>query len=61
MKIANLVYSKMLHVHMTCEIQNQRQDNYFAYFDHTRLFPLRGCAISKPEFLMVVQSLKLFR
>ena len=32
---------------MICEIQNQRQDNYCAYFDHTRLFPLRGSAESE--------------
>ena len=29
--------------------------------DHTRLFPFRGCARSKPQFLTAVPSLKLFR
>ena len=57
LKIANLVYSKMLHLHVTCEIQNQRQEGYCAYVDHIRLIPSRGCAECKSQFL-TMPSLK---
>ena len=48
--MANLVYSKMLDLQATC-----------AYLDHTRLFPFRGCARSKPPSLTALPSLTLFR
>ena len=51
LKIANLVYSRTLHLQATWEIQNQRQEVYCAYLDHTHLFQFRGCARSKPQFL----------
>ena len=38
MKIANLVCSSMLHLQMTCETPNQRQEVYCARSDHKRLF-----------------------
>ena len=60
-KFANLVNSKVLHLQVTCAIQNQRQDDYCAYWDHTRLLPSRGCARRKPQFLTAMQSLKLCR
>ena len=53
-KIPNLVYSKMVHLQVTCEIQSQRHEVCCAYLDHTRLCPFRG-------FLTSVQSLKLCR
>ena len=61
LKIANLVHSKMRHLQVTCRIQKQRQDLYCAHLDRTRLFPLRGCARSKPQFLTAVPNLKLIR
>ena len=39
------------------DLKNQRQEVYCACLDHTRLFQLRGCARSKPQFLTAVQSL----
>ena len=42
--IANLVCSKMLHLQVTCEIQNKRQEGYCAYVDHMRVFEFHGCA-----------------
>ena len=48
----------MLHLQVTCEIQNQRQEVNCAHLDHTRSFQLRGCARSKPQFLTAVQSLR---
>ena len=36
LKTANLAYSKMLHLQVTCEIQIQRQEVYSACLDHTR-------------------------
>ena len=60
-KMANLVYSKMRHLQETCRIQNQRQEVYCAYLDHTRLFPSCGYARSKPQVLTAVPSLKSFR
>ena len=54
-------FQDMLHSQVTCGIQNQRQEVCCAYLDHTRLFPSRGCARSKPQFLTAVESLKLFR
>ena len=56
LKNANLVYSRTLHLQVTCEIQLPRQEVYGAYFDHTRLFQFRGCARSKSQFLTAVQS-----
>ena len=38
MKIANLVCSSMLHLQVTCETPNQRQEVYCARSDHKRLF-----------------------
>ena len=61
LKIANLVLPRMLHLQVTCKVQNQRQEVYCAYLGHTRLFQFRGCARSKPQFLTAVQSLQLFR
>ena len=43
LKIAKLVYSKMLHLQVTWEIQNQRQEVYCAYWDHILLFPSWMC------------------
>ena len=60
LKIAILVYSRTLHLQVTCEIQNQCQKVYCAYLDHTRLFHVGGCARSKPQFLTSMQSLKIF-
>ena len=61
LKIANLVYSKMLHLQVTYETPNQRQEVHCAYLDHMCLFQCHGCAKSKPQFLTAVPSLKLFR
>ena len=61
LRTANFDDFKMLHLQATCETQNQRQEVYCAYLDHTRLFPFRGCARSKPQFLTAVPSLKLYR
>ena len=35
LNIANLVYFQMLHLQVTCKIQNQRQEVRYAYFAHT--------------------------
>ena len=56
LKIANLVCSKMLHLQVTCEIQNKRQEGYCAYLDHMRVFEFHGCAKSKPQFLTQVYT-----
>ena len=61
LRTANFDDFKMLHLQATCETQNQRQEVYCAYLDDTRLFPFRGCARSKPQFLTAVPSLKLYR
>ena len=50
--IANLVYSRMLHLQVTCVFQNQRQKRFFQF---------RECAGSNPHSLTAFQSLKLFR
>ena len=39
------------------DLKIQRQEVYCACLDPTRLFQLRGCARSKPQFLTAVQSL----
>ena len=37
LKIANLFFSKMLQLQVTCGIQDQRQEVCCAYLDHTHL------------------------
>ena len=59
LKIANLVYSNVLHLQATCGIQNQRKEVYCSYLDHTpHSIIVREAG---PQFLTAVQSLKFFR
>ena len=46
----------MLHLQVTCEIQNKRQEGYCACVDHVRVFEFHGCAKSKPQFLTQVYT-----
>ena len=41
----------MLHLQVTCEIQNPRQEVHCVYLEHTRLFQSHNCAKSKLQFL----------
>ena len=61
LKMVNSFYSRMLHLQVTCEIHNRRQEVCCASLDPTRLFQSRGCATSKPQLLTAVQILKLSR
>ena len=61
LKIANLFFSEMLLLQVTCVIQIQRQGVNCVPLHHTRLSRFRGCARSKPQFLTDVQSLNLLR
>ena len=36
-----------IHLQVTCEIQNQRQEVYCAYLDHARLFRFRNLSFSQ--------------
>ena len=61
MKIANLVCSSMLHLQMTCETPNQRQEVYCARSDHNDCSNFHGSARGNPQLFTAVPSLKLFR